>query len=93
MMNNDINNDLYVSSTYPLVMFVFYWQFHCLHAVKLLCRSPSAAAQLERDTKGLLTSLEEKVERRLYELRMPLTSNVLKKIRLSSSDLKVKDVW
>jgi len=52
-------------------------------------RSPSAAAQLERDTKALLTSLEEKVERRLYELRMPLTLNVLKKIRLSSSDLKM----
>lgn len=52
-------------------------------------RSPNVAVQLERDTKALLTTLEEKVERRLYELRMPLTSNVLKKIRLSSSDLKM----
>ena len=47
------------------------------------------AVQLERETQALLTSLEEKVERRLYELRMPLATNVLKKIRLSSSDLKV----
>ena len=47
------------------------------------------AAQLERETQALLTSLEEKVERRLYELRMPLATNVLKKIRLPPSELKV----
>jgi hypothetical protein len=52
-------------------------------------RSGNVAAQLERETQALLTSLEEKVERRLYELRMPLATNVLKKIRLSTSDLKV----
>ena len=47
------------------------------------------AQQLERETQALLASLEEKVERRLYELRMPLAASVLKKIRLSAPDLKV----
>lgn len=47
------------------------------------------AAQLERETQALLASLEERVDRRLEELRMSLNANVLKKIRLSSADLKV----
>lgn len=49
----------------------------------------SVAVQLDRETQALLASLEEKVERRMLELRMPLNPNVLKKIRLSSHDLKV----
>ena len=47
------------------------------------------AAQLERETQALLASLEERVERRMEELRMSLNANVMKKIRLSSADLKV----
>lgn len=50
----------------------------------------NVAAQLERETQALQASLEEKVERRLYELRIPLTPNILKKIRLSPTDLKVR---
>lgn len=52
-------------------------------------RSCSVAVQLERETQALLASLEEKAERRMLELRMPLNAGVLKKIRLSSHDLKV----
>jgi len=44
---------------------------------------------LERETQALLASLEEKVERRLEQLRMSLNANALKKIRMSSADLKV----
>jgi hypothetical protein len=44
---------------------------------------------LERETQALLASLEEKVERRLEQLRMSLNTNALKKIRMSSADLKV----
>jgi hypothetical protein len=55
----------------------------------LLTRSSNVAAQLERETQALLASLEEKVERRLEQLRMSLNSNALKKIRMSSADLKV----
>jgi hypothetical protein len=55
----------------------------------LLTRSSNVAAQLERETQALLASLEEKVERRLEQLRMSLNTNALKKIRMSSADLKV----
>jgi hypothetical protein len=60
----------------------------CVHSFAL-SRSCGVAQQLERETQALLASLEEKVERRLYELRMPLAASVLKKIRLSAPDLKV----
>lgn len=59
------------------------------YIIKWSIRSSSVAVQLERETQALLASLEEKVERRLEELRMSLNANVLKKIRLSSADLKV----
>lgn len=55
-----------------------------------LTRSSNVSAQLDRETQALLASLEERVERRLEELRMSLNANVLKRIRLSSADLKVK---
>jgi hypothetical protein len=54
-----------------------------------LTRSSNVAAQLEHETQALLASLEEKVERRLEQLRMSLNTNALKKIRMSSADLKV----
>ena len=60
-----------------------------LHSYYSLTRSSNVAAQLERETQALLASLEEKVERRLEQLRMSLNTNALKKIRLSSADLKV----
>ena len=60
-----------------------------LHSYFSLTRSSNVAAQLERETQALLASLEEKVERRLEQLRMSLNTNALKKIRLSSADLKV----
>jgi hypothetical protein len=60
-----------------------------LHSYYSLTRSSNVAAQLERETQALLASLEEKVERRLEQLRMSLNTNALKKIRLSSTDLKV----
>ncbi|XP_046650573.1 uncharacterized protein LOC124341686 isoform X1 [Daphnia pulicaria] len=52
-------------------------------------KSSNVAAQLERETQALLASLEEKVERRLEQLRMSLNTNALKKIRMSSADLKM----
>uniref|UniRef100_A0A0P5JHB7 Uncharacterized protein n=1 Tax=Daphnia magna TaxID=35525 RepID=A0A0P5JHB7_9CRUS len=52
-------------------------------------KSSNVAVQLERETQALLASLEEKVERRLEELRLSLNANVLKKIRMSSADLKM----
>ena len=60
-----------------------------LHSYYSLTRSSNVAAQLERETQALLASLEEKVERCLEQLRMSLNTNALKKIRLSSTDLKV----
>jgi hypothetical protein len=47
--------------------------------------------QLERESHNLLSSLHEKVEKRRRELQLGLQTSVKSRVRLSTTDLKVKN--